>query len=68
MKNSIFTFIFFTISNLNFGQDFNPIEPNTIKLKEQISSGKNTEVIYNYLINNAPYQVHFLFMKGANPE
>ena len=25
-------------------------------------------VHYNYLINNAPYQVHFLFMKGANPE
>ena len=22
----------------------------------------------NYLINNAPYEVHFLFMKGDNPE
>ena len=52
MKNLIFTFIFFTISSLTFGQDFNPIEPNIIKLKEQISSGENTEVIFHYLINN----------------
>ena len=22
----------------------------------------------NYLINNAPYEVHYLFMKGDNPE
>lgn len=52
MKNFIFTFIFFTISSLTFGQGFNPIEPNVIKLKKQISSGENSEVIFHYLINN----------------
>ncbi|MCA0931268.1 hypothetical protein LCM02_02315 [Lutimonas saemankumensis] len=52
MKNLIFTFIFFILSSLTFGQDFIPIEPNVIKLQEQISSGENTEVIFNYLINN----------------
>mgnify|MGYP006436111327 FL=1 len=37
---------------MTFGQDFIPVEPNVMKLKEQISSGENTEVIFNYLINN----------------
>jgi hypothetical protein len=52
MKNLISTFIFLIFTSLTFGQDFIPIEPNVIKLQEQISSGENTEVIYNYLINN----------------
>ena len=25
-------------------------------------------VHFSYLINNAPYEVHYLFMKGANSE
>lgn len=52
MKNLILTFIFFTFSNLIFGQNFNPIEPDISKLKEQVSSGENTEVIFHYLTNN----------------
>ena len=52
MKNLIFVFIFSSFTSLFFGQDFNLIEPNIPKLKEQISSGRNTEIIFHYLTNN----------------
>jgi len=52
MKNLIFVFIFSSFTSLFFGQDFNLIEPNIPKLKEQISSGQDTEVIFHYLTNN----------------
>ena len=52
MKNLILIFIFSSFSSLIFGQDFKLTEPNILKLKEQISTEQNIEVIFNYLTNN----------------
>lgn len=52
MKNLILIFIFLSFSNITFGQNFTLTEPNVSKLKKQISTGQNTEVIFHYLSNN----------------
>ena len=52
MKNLILILIFSLFSSLVFGQDFKLTEPNISKLKKQILTSQNNEVIFNYLINN----------------
>jgi len=52
MKNLILILIFTLFSSLIFGQNFELTEPNISKLKEQLLTGQNNEVILNYLTNN----------------
>ena len=52
MKNLVFILVFSLISSFVFGQGFKLTEPNISKLKKQILTSENNEVIFNYLINN----------------
>jgi|UPI0003A468D1 hypothetical protein len=52
MKKLSLILIFLSFSSLTYGQNFELAEPNVLKLKEQISSGIDTEVIFHYLKGN----------------
>jgi hypothetical protein len=52
MKKLIFILIFFYFSNEISSQNFKLKEPNIFNLKEQLKTNSDTNVIFNYLINN----------------